>query len=543
MPQDSVPTPNQRQRLGLRTRLLLSYALLLLISSTVIVYLSVQVDDFNRQLQQNHEQVANEAMEGSLIADTVSRAQQAIDRYLQYPQPATLTDAQTALLQLEMRVTGAESRFETADQQQRQRQLAEEVARYKADFATLSQLVEDQADIQSDATTRLFNINLTLNNAIAGYLRGPRPDIQTVNLFAQASQQLFEATLWSSRLFTNAAEDSDIKTINALNTVDSRLTRIGNDVGDSTRTIIARAGNDVDGSLTAIRSYVNNRAQLREQRSRLLDVQGVELKRSADAIRDVALSQLDIITTAIEQQQQRNRQLIAFALSFALIVAIVVGLVLSRTITQPLVELVAATTQISQGSYDVTVPVRDRSEVGLLSAAFNHMMTTLREQRELLLGQQQALTERHTELQAAFTALQEASETQRQLEATIQELSIPVLSIIDRVVLVPLVGILDQSRAELLMKRLLQAVETMSARIAILDITGVPRVDQDLVRQLVLTSDAVRLLGGHCLIVGIKPEIAEAFVVNGLDLQNLVTRIDLHSAVAYAIEREKFVPR
>ncbi|MCA9689337.1 MAG: STAS domain-containing protein, partial [Myxococcales bacterium] len=69
--------------------------------------------------------------------------------------------------------------------------------------------------------------------------------------------------------------------------------------------------------------------------------------------------------------------------------------------------------------------------------------------------------------------LKEQIETIQAQQHAIQELSAPLIEVWDRIVTVPLIGVIDSSRARDLMDRLLGEVQRIGARFAILDLTGV----------------------------------------------------------------------
>ena len=85
------------------------------------------------------------------------------------------------------------------------------------------------------------------------------------------------------------------------------------------------------------------------------------------------------------------------------------------------------------------------------------------------------------------------------------------------------------------MDSLLEGVERYQARVAIIDITGVPAVDGQVAEYLLETVNAVRLLGARAILVGIRSEIAQALTGLDLDLSQVVTRSDLRSGMEYAM--------
>lgn len=126
--------------------------------------------------------------------------------------------------------------------------------------------------------------------------------------------------------------------------------------------------------------------------------------------------------------------------------------------------------------------------------------------------------------------------------AEMTEVSAPVVKIWDRIVTVPLIGTLDSFRAQTVMENLLESIIQWEAEVAIIDITGVSTVDTLVAQHLLKTAAAVRLMGAECVICGISPKIAQTVVNLGVDLPNIVTRIDLQSGLSYAFERSGQMP-
>ncbi len=116
------------------------------------------------------------------------------------------------------------------------------------------------------------------------------------------------------------------------------------------------------------------------------------------------------------------------------------------------------------------------------------------------------------------------------------EVSTPVVRLWRQVLAVPLIGTLDTARTQVVMENLLQAIQEHEARIAIIDITGVPTVDTAVAQHLMHTVNAVRLMGADCVISGIRPPIAQTIAQLGIDLSTIVTRATLADALSAAIE-------
>ncbi|MFE2631240.1 STAS domain-containing protein [Streptomyces sp. NPDC059374] len=118
------------------------------------------------------------------------------------------------------------------------------------------------------------------------------------------------------------------------------------------------------------------------------------------------------------------------------------------------------------------------------------------------------------------------------------EIATPVIKLWEGIVAVPLIGTLDSARSQVVMETLLDAIVEQHARIAILDITGVPTVDSLVAQHLMKTVAAARLMGAECIVSGIRPAIAQTIVHLGIDLSSILTRASLADALAYALQQQ-----
>jgi rsbT co-antagonist protein RsbR len=151
---------------------------------------------------------------------------------------------------------------------------------------------------------------------------------------------------------------------------------------------------------------------------------------------------------------------------------------------------------------------------------------------------EQRVAERTAFLQ---TTLQQAEEREARLgltlaeneqqRATIREMSVPVIPVTRHTLVMPLIGALDTSRLRLVQEQALRAIERTAAHTLIVDITGVPVVDSQVAQGVLAVMQATRLLGATTLLVGVRPEVAQAIVGLGLDLQSIRTYNDLASAL------------
>ncbi|NJP06547.1 MAG: PAS domain S-box protein [Chloroflexaceae bacterium] len=122
-------------------------------------------------------------------------------------------------------------------------------------------------------------------------------------------------------------------------------------------------------------------------------------------------------------------------------------------------------------------------------------------------------------------------------QAALRELSAPLIPIADHIVMMPLIGHIDQGRAQLMMETLLQGVHQHRATMAILDITGVSSVDTAVAHTLVGAAQAVRFLGAQVVLTGIQPQIAQTLVQLGVELPGILTYNSLQAGMTAALHQ------
>ena len=122
----------------------------------------------------------------------------------------------------------------------------------------------------------------------------------------------------------------------------------------------------------------------------------------------------------------------------------------------------------------------------------------------------------------------------REQQAAIRELSTPVLSVRDQLLILPIIGVLDSQRARQLTEQLLGAIRETRAKMVVIDITGVGMIDLPVANHLVQTVEAARLMGARAIITGLSSKVAQTLVDLGVDLSMMQTVGDLQGGLEEA---------
>ena len=191
---------------------------------------------------------------------------------------------------------------------------------------------------------------------------------------------------------------------------------------------------------------------------------------------------------------------------------------------------------------EIPAEARERVDEWLFQLALQGSMRYVARREQQFQEQAAALEVRQLEGQLA--ELKAAFEEKTRLLDLIREASTPIAPVYDGIIVVPLVGMFDAFRAQLLTEKLLEGVVLARAQVVLLDVSGVPVFDTEAAHHIVRTALAVRLLGTKLILVGLSPDIARTIIELGIDLAGLTTLGTLQDGLAraFALRKLKVVP-
>ncbi|NJL06060.1 MAG: HAMP domain-containing protein [Chloroflexaceae bacterium] len=264
-----------------------------------------------------------------------------------------------------------------------------------------------------------------------------------------------------------------------------------------------------------------------------------DLDQRAAAIRvtsaELTTREVEATVVAVDQRLGFTDMSVWLTLVTVLGLAVLLPYIVQRAIVRPVELLAGAAQAVTRGDVQQQVAVTQTDEVGDLQAAFNQMVQSLHQQRAELSERNAALEREQVALATALDDVQRLSaERTALLERTVERLSAPVLPVLEGVLVLPVIGTVDERRRSLLQTTLLDAVAAQHARIAILDLTGLSNADAAVAHTLIEMVQGCQLLGAQPVIVGVAPALAAALVYEGLEAQAVHTRANLQAALHYA---------
>jgi rsbT co-antagonist protein RsbR len=151
----------------------------------------------------------------------------------------------------------------------------------------------------------------------------------------------------------------------------------------------------------------------------------------------------------------------------------------------------------------------------------------------------QRLVSVREETQAYQRELEDQLATIEKQRAAIRELSTPMIEVWSGVLCVPIVGVIDSSRAAEMTSALLSAVVEKKVMFTIIDITGIEAMDTRATDHFLRMARSVRLLGAECVLSGINPNVARSIIHMGVELSGVETYRSLRDALQHHVQRRQ----
>ena len=199
------------------------------------------------------------------------------------------------------------------------------------------------------------------------------------------------------------------------------------------------------------------------------------------------------------------RSLIGGMVLVTAIVAIMLAWLIARNLVAPLRALRDSANRLSDGDLEMGLKIDRGDEIGELATSFEQMRRSI---QELI---------------------------QRQ-EASIEALATPLIPFRDEILIVPMVGVVDQSRIDQLRESLIEEVHKQRSRVVIIDLTGAPEIDAASAAGFNFLAGAVALLGATLILTGLRSQIAAQWAQQEVHISNAVSERSLERGIARGLE-------
>lgn len=120
-------------------------------------------------------------------------------------------------------------------------------------------------------------------------------------------------------------------------------------------------------------------------------------------------------------------------------------------------------------------------------------------------------------------------------QAIIEELTVPLIPIFNRIAVLPLIGMLDDTRMQIIEDKLLDEIEKRDIQKVFIDLSGAAMLNSDVFKLLVRIIEGIKLLGCRAVLTGITAKSAKLM----LNLnENITKKVDIEGTLQQALAKE-----
>ncbi|WP_255473380.1 STAS domain-containing protein [Planomicrobium sp. CPCC 101110] len=119
----------------------------------------------------------------------------------------------------------------------------------------------------------------------------------------------------------------------------------------------------------------------------------------------------------------------------------------------------------------------------------------------------------------AFERLSDQFRDESQKE--LMKLSAPIVPVLEGVVVIPLIGFIDDNRTKHIMENVVPKLAESGTKHVITDFSGVLLINDKIAESLYQIGAMLRLMGIHVVSAGLRPDLAQTIVNSGIDMSKI----------------------
>ncbi|MEW8988165.1 MAG: STAS domain-containing protein, partial [Bacillus sp. (in: firmicutes)] len=143
---------------------------------------------------------------------------------------------------------------------------------------------------------------------------------------------------------------------------------------------------------------------------------------------------------------------------------------------------------------------------------------------------------RKKEQESIMELEKKVEERTEELNSLVQELSSPVIPVLNGILVIPLIGKYNEERLSKMVEKALVEITRLKAKYLLIDLTGIKHVDPYTIHGIQKLIQSVRLIGGQCFIVGVSSELSIQILSSNVNLEGIQSFSSLQQGVEYAIQ-------
>ncbi|WLR57382.1 STAS domain-containing protein [Mesobacillus subterraneus] len=147
---------------------------------------------------------------------------------------------------------------------------------------------------------------------------------------------------------------------------------------------------------------------------------------------------------------------------------------------------------------------------------------------------------RKTEQESIIELEKKVESRTEELNSLVQELSSPIIPVLKGILVIPLIGKYNEERLTNMIEKSLVEVTRLKAKYLLIDLTGIKNVDSYTIHGIQKLIQSIRLIGGHCFIVGVSAELSIQILSSNVKIEGIQSFSSLQQGVEYAIQQNGF---
>ncbi|MGM0853400.1 MAG: PAS domain S-box protein [Bacillota bacterium] len=132
-----------------------------------------------------------------------------------------------------------------------------------------------------------------------------------------------------------------------------------------------------------------------------------------------------------------------------------------------------------------------------------------------------------------ITERKQQEKAQYEMNMQINELASKIVPLLEGIAVLPLLGEINQDRAEQLLELVPVNVQEQGVSRLIIDCSGIYKIDNLVIDSLFKINTVLKLLGVKCILTGVRPQIAVEAVKLGINLNNIITFSNVKDALYF----------
>lgn len=121
----------------------------------------------------------------------------------------------------------------------------------------------------------------------------------------------------------------------------------------------------------------------------------------------------------------------------------------------------------------------------------------------------------------------------------VEHLSVPIIPISTAVAVLPLIGMIDEYRMQIIEEKVLMDISRLKVQTLILDLSGIADMEMNVIDHLHKVLNGINMMGSKAVITGLRPEIVRKMIHTGISfIQKAETRGTLQQTLKQYLDNE-----